>query len=113
MRALIDGNIKYTDGAHNTVGYEIDGDGKVELVANSYRTDAHVLYKHDGDPHGSLNWSRYAIDPLVAASSPTTPIIKSIKFTPKEKLLRAFAVEPRIRQSPDLNRLIKQGGMQQ
>lgn len=113
MRALIDGNIKYTDGAHNIVAYEIDGDGNVELVANSYRTDALVLYRHDGDPHDSLNWSRYAIDPSVGGSSPTTAIIKSIKFTLKEELLRAFAVEPQIRQSPGLNRLIKQGGMQQ
>ena len=34
---LIDADIAYTDGAHNIVPYDLDNDGKVELIANSYK----------------------------------------------------------------------------
>ncbi|GAG03473.1 unnamed protein product, partial [marine sediment metagenome] len=72
------------------IPYDIDGDGKVELIANSYRTDALILYKYDDGPHSSLNWSRYVIDSSVGGGNPRRPIIKFIKSTLKEKLLGGF-----------------------
>ena len=87
---LIDNDIKYTDGAHNIVPYDIDGDGEVELIANSYRSDALMFYKYDGDPHKSSNWRRYVIDSSVGGGNPRGPVIKFIKSTLKEKLLGGF-----------------------
>lgn len=37
---LIDADIAYTDGAHNIVPCDLDNDGKVGLIANSYKSDA-------------------------------------------------------------------------
>lgn len=87
---LIDADIACTDGAHNIVPYDIDDDGKVELVANSYRSDTLILYKYNSDPHDSPNWSRYVIDSSVGGSNPRRLVIKFIKSTLKEKLLGGF-----------------------
>jgi len=54
---VIDNDIKYTDGAHNIVPYDIDSDGKMELIANSYRSDTLMFYKYDGNPHDPSNWT--------------------------------------------------------
>ena len=43
---LIDAAIDYTDGAHNIEPYDIDGDGRLELIANSYRSDALMTYRY-------------------------------------------------------------------
>jgi len=103
MGVLIDDNIKYTDGAHNIIPYDIDGDGKVELIANSYRTDALILYKYDDGPHSLLNWSRYVIDSCVGGGNPRRPIIKFIKSTLKEKLLGGFTSGTHYTAIADLN----------
>jgi len=103
MGVLIDDNIKYTDGAHNLIPYDIDGDGKVELIANSYRTDALILYKYDDDPHSSQNWSRYVIDSCVGGGNPRRPVIKFIKSMLKEKLLLGFTSGAHYTAIADLN----------
>ena len=100
---LIDDDIKYTDGAHNIIPYDIDGDGKVELIANSYRTDALIFYKYDGDPHSSQNWSRYVVDSSVGGGNPTRPVIKFIKSMLKEKLLGGFTGGAHYTAIADLN----------
>ena len=43
---LLDADITHTDGAHNMLPYDLDNDGKVELIANSYRSDTLILYKY-------------------------------------------------------------------
>lgn len=103
MGVLIDDNIEYTDGAHNLIPYDIDEDGKVELIANSYRTDALILYKYDDDAHSSQNWSRYVIDSCVGGGSPGRPVIKFIKSTLKEKLLGGFTSGAHYTAIADLN----------
>lgn len=103
MGVLIDDDIKYTDGAHNIVPYDIDGDGKVELIANSYRTDALILYKYDDDPHSSLNWSRYVIDSSVGGGNQRRPVIKFIKSALREKLLGGFTSGAHYTAIADLN----------
>lgn len=103
MGVLIDDNIEYTDGAHNIIPYDIDGDGKVELIANSYRTDALILYKYRDVPHSSLNWSRYVIDRSVGGGSAGRPVIKFIKSMLKEKLLGGFTSGAHYTAIADLN----------
>jgi len=103
MGVLIDDNIKYTDGAHNIIPYDIDGDDKVELIANSYRTDALILYKYDDDPHSSVNWSRYVIDSSVGGGNPRRPVITFIKSTLREKLLGGFTSGAHYTAIADLN----------
>lgn len=100
---LIDDNIKYTDGAHNIIPYDIDGDGKVELIANSYRADALIIYKYDDAPDSSLNWSRYVVDSSVGGGNPRRPVIKFIKSTLREKLLGGFASGAHYTAIADLN----------
>ncbi|MHA1330066.1 MAG: FG-GAP repeat domain-containing protein, partial [Candidatus Hodarchaeales archaeon] len=65
-------------------------DGKIELIANSYRSDAIIFYKYNSDPHDSSNWSRYVIDSSAGGGNSRRPIMKFIKFTVKEKLLGEF-----------------------
>ena len=103
MAVLIDDNIKYTDGAHNIIPYDINGDGKVELIANSYRADALILYKFDDGPHGPQNWSRHVIDTSVGGGNPRRPVIKFIKSTLKEKLLGGFTSGAHYTAIADLN----------
>jgi hypothetical protein len=87
---LIDADITYTDGAHNIVPYDLDNDGRVELVANSYRADTLIVYKYDDDPHNPLNWSRYTIDFSVGGCNPKKPVMKFIKSVLRENLLGGF-----------------------
>lgn len=87
---VIDYDIKYTDGAHNIVPYDIDGDGEMELIANSFRSDTLMFYKYGVNPHDPLNWTRYVIDFSVGAGNPRRPAITFIKSMLKEKLLGGY-----------------------
>lgn len=87
---LIDDDISFTDGAHNIIPYDLDKDGKIELVANSYRSDALMFYKCKGNAHDPAHWSRYIIDSSVGGGIPKKPIIKFVKSVLKEKLLGDF-----------------------
>jgi len=103
MGVLIDDNLKYTDGAHNIIPYDIEGGSRVELIANSYRTDALIFYKYDDDPHSSLNWSRYVVDSSVGGGHARRPLIKSIKSMLREKLLGGFTSGAHYTAIADLN----------
>lgn len=87
---LIDADISFTDGAHNIIPYDLDNDGKIELIANSYRSDTLIFYKYNSDPDDPANWSRYVIDSSVGGGIPRRPITKFIKSVLKEKLLGDF-----------------------
>jgi len=89
-RILIDADITYTDGAHNIVPYDLDNDGNIELIANSYRSDKLLLYKFDRNLYNTSNFSRYVIDFSVGRGIPRKPISKYFKSILKEKLLRKF-----------------------
>jgi len=67
-----------------------DDDGKIELIANSYRSDAIIFYKYNSDPHDSSNWSRYVIDSFVGGRISRKPVIKFTKSIVKEKLLGEY-----------------------
>lgn len=87
---LIDADISFTDGAHNIVPYDLLNDGKIELIANSYRSDTLMFYRYEGNPQDPTNWSRYVIDSSVGGGIPRRPIIKFVKSMIKEKLLGDF-----------------------
>jgi len=101
---LIDTDITYTDGAHNIVPYDLDNDGEVELIANSYRSDALILYKYNSDPHDSSNWLRYVIDSSVGGGIPRKPIEKFVKSTIKEKVLGGYTGGAHYTAIADMNR---------
>jgi len=90
QRILLDADIAYTDGAHNIIPYDLDNDGKDELIANSYRSDTLMFYKCEGNPLNPLNWSRYIIDSSVGGGIPKKPLVEFIKSTLKEKVLGEF-----------------------
>jgi hypothetical protein len=87
---LIDSDISYTDGAHNMVPFDLDNDSKMEMIANSYRSDALILYKCDGQIDRPENWSRYVIDPSVGGGIPWQNLFQFAKSFIKEKLFGAF-----------------------
>jgi len=87
---LIDADISYTDGAHNIVPYDIDDDGKIELIANSYRSDTIIIYKCEANPRDSQNWLRYVIDYSVGGGISRRPALKFLKSLLKEKLFGGF-----------------------
>ena len=100
---LIDTDITYTDGAHNIVPYDLNKDGKKELITNSYRSDTLIFYKSDGNPRDPLSWSRYVVDSPVGAGNPRRPAINFIKSTLKEKLLRGVTSGAHYTAIADLN----------
>jgi len=70
---IVDANIKYTDGAHNLIPYDLDKDGNVELIANSYRSNTLMFYKFKDNPRHPSNWSRYIIDSSVGGGATRRP----------------------------------------
>lgn len=83
---LIDSDIIYTDGAHNIVPCDLDNDGTVELIANSYRSDSIILYKSEENSY----FSRNIIDSDVGEGIPKKPLLEYVKSLIKEKLLGGF-----------------------
>jgi hypothetical protein len=84
---LIDADIVYTDGAHNIEPFDIDGDGNLELVANSYRSDTLLVYKPAGDPAGAREWTRYVVDAQVGGGIPRHPAASYAKAALKRDLI--------------------------
>lgn len=103
MGVLIDDDITYTDGAHNIVPHDLDRDGKMELIANSYRSDALILYKYSGNPLNHLNWKRYVIDSQVGGGNPTKPVKRFIKLMLIENLFNGFVSGAHYTAIADLN----------
>lgn len=65
-RVSIDEDI---NGAHNIVAYDIDGNGKLDLVFAAYRADSVGWYENLGNPNKSESWARHTIDSSVGGSS--------------------------------------------
>jgi hypothetical protein len=82
---LIDSAIAYTDGAHNIEPYDVDSDGVLDLVANSYRSDALMTYRCR--PAG---WVREVIDSSVGGGFPTFPVKEYAKAVVKQKVLGSY-----------------------
>lgn len=89
---LIDAAIAYTDGAHNIEPYDINGDGVLELVANSYRSDALMIYRAGlpDSPQDGGRWVRDVIDAGVGGGLPKVPMSKYAKGIFKQKMLGNF-----------------------
>jgi hypothetical protein len=88
--ALIDANILYTDGAHNIQPADIDDDGDLELIANSYRSDTLLVYKLVPGPAGAGQWTRHVIDSHVGGGIPRRPAGSYVKATLKRELINNY-----------------------
>lgn len=86
---LIDCAIAYTDGAHNIEPYDLDNDGAIELVANSFRSDSLMIYRHGtaGRPPSEPRWVRDVIDSSVGGGVPTFPVKEYAKAVMKQRVL--------------------------
>lgn len=100
---LLDADTTHTDGAHNVVFCDIDRDGQVEVVANSFRSDSLMLYRRNPDKHASLQWTRYVIDPDVGDGIPATPVYAFAQSLVKEGLLGGFTGGAHYTAIDDLN----------
>ncbi len=89
---LIDSSIAYTDGAHNIEPYDVDRDGTLELIANSYRSDALMTYRIGpaGPPRNEGRWIREVIDSSVGGGFPTFPVKEYAKAVVKQKVLGSY-----------------------
>lgn len=84
---VLDADTTYTDGAHNVVLHDVDGDGQLEVVANSFRSDALMYYRCDGDARDPEAWKRHVVDVDVGDGYPTRPIHAFAQSVIREKLL--------------------------
>jgi hypothetical protein len=84
---LLDADIVYTDGAHNIEPFDIDGDGTLELVADSYRSDTLMVYKPGRNPAEAREWTRHVIDAHVGGGIPRHPTALYAKAALKRDLI--------------------------
>jgi hypothetical protein len=89
---LIDAAITYTDGAHNIEPYDINGDGSLELIANSYRSDSLMTYRARpaACPQGGERWIREMVDASVGGGVPRFPLSNYAKALVKQKMLGSY-----------------------
>lgn len=87
---VIDTDSNYTDGAHNIVPHDLDGDGRQELLANSYRSDALMMYTCSDKPRDPQNWKRHVIDDAVGGDIPVRHAAEFLKAVLRDKLLGGF-----------------------
>ncbi|MHC4519547.1 MAG: FG-GAP repeat domain-containing protein [Planctomycetota bacterium] len=84
---VLDANTLYTDGAHNVVISDLDADGRPEIVANAFRSDALMFYQCDGDVRDPNQWQRHVVDVDVSDGFPTRPIHAFAQSLVRERLL--------------------------
>jgi len=87
---LIAADLTSADGAHNLLPFDVDDDGKIELVGSSYRSDALMLFRYKGDPLNIKSWSKYIIDSSVGGGIPERPVFRFIKSWLRVKVLGAY-----------------------
>ncbi len=89
---LVDSAIGYTDGAHNITPYDLDGDGSLELIANSYRSDVLMTYQYqpDGCARSCEGWGREVIDFRVGGGFPRHPARAYTKALLKQTILGSY-----------------------
>ena len=84
---IIDSENQYTDGAHNLVPFDLDGDGKIDLISNTYRSDTLSFYNWRSNGRDPYDWRRNVVDTSVGGGIPRSPIKEFIKRTIRVKLL--------------------------
>lgn len=84
---VLDANTVYTDGAHNVVISDLDADGRPEIVANAFRSDALMFYQCDGDARDPNQWKRHVVGVDVSDGFPTRPIHAFAQSFVRERLL--------------------------
>lgn len=84
---VLDADIAYTDGAHNVVFWDLDADGRLEIVANSFRSDALMFYRCDGEACDPNRWTRHVVGLDVGGGCPTRPIRAYAQSWIREDLL--------------------------
>jgi hypothetical protein len=87
---LIDSTISFTDGAHNLEPFDIDNDGDLELIANSFRSDNLMTYDCARDPRNPRNWQRCVIDSRVGDGFIRRPVSAYVKALLKEMLTQRY-----------------------
>jgi hypothetical protein len=89
---LIDAATAYTDGAHNIEPYDIDGDGVLELIANSFRSDSLMTYRAGpaGCPPSRGRWIREVIDVGVGGGLPRVPMGNYARAIIKQKTVGSY-----------------------
>ncbi len=87
---LIDSTISFTDGAHNLLPFDVDGDGDLELIANSFRSDNLMSYDGTGDLHNPQSWTRRVIDPRVGGGFTQHPVNAYVKAQLKRMLTERY-----------------------
>jgi hypothetical protein len=84
---IIDSENQFTDGAHNLVPFDLDNDGKIELVSDTYRSDTVSFYKWRSNPRDPDDWERFVIDTSVGGGIPRLPVKELIKCIIRVKIL--------------------------
>ncbi len=87
---LIDCTVSCTDGAHNLQPFDIDGDGDLEFVANSFRSDTLVTYDPAPDGRNPRRWRRGTIDSRVGGGFTRHPANTYVKARLKEMLTQQY-----------------------
>jgi hypothetical protein len=100
---VIDADITYTDGAHNIQPFDIDRDGRLELVANSYRSDALMIYRLVPRPDGSPQWARHVVDAHVGGGLPRYPLVTATKARLRRALVNDYLEGAHYTAVSDLN----------
>ena len=87
---IVDSTIAFTDGAHNIAPFDIDGDGTIELVANSFRSDSLAVYSPAQGSENQPRWTRLLIDSGVGGGFAKHPVSTYAKSLLKQALVGTY-----------------------
>ena len=77
---------------HNAEPFDIDGDGDLEIIADSYRADTLLLYHVASAVHDPRDWIRHIIDLQVGDGLATHPAKLYIKNLFRKALVGGYVV---------------------
>jgi hypothetical protein len=72
------------------VPFDIDGDGAVELIANSFRSDSLAMYSRTQDPGNRSRWARRLIDSGIGGGFSRHPVSTYAKSLLKQALVGTY-----------------------